>query len=166
MEIADPIACRTVFNREVRSIAGGPHRIPGVLGFRWTVTLVRYPTLQVEVRGGSGVLFQVEVTCTNYDYEPPAVRYLRDNGDPISWRTMSGLGRFYLHAESARRGWFQDIVALSDTQGFVCVGGHEGYHEAHPAENWFEIRLTLGRLFSIIETAILAVDFVKAKRSL
>ena len=166
MEIADPTATRTVFDRQVQSVTGGPYQIPGVPGFRWKVSRVRYPTLVAQVKGGPGVLFQVLVDCTNYDYDPPAVRYLRDNGDPISWRVMSGLGRFYLHTDSARRGLFQDIVSLSDAEGFVCVGGHRGYHEAHPAENWFDSRLTLGRLFSIIETSILAVDFTKAKRSL
>ena len=164
--IADSTATRAVFDQQVRSVAAGPYRIPGALGFRWKVARVRYPSLLAQVKGGPGVLFQVEVDCTDYDYEPPAVRYLRDNGDPISWGLMSGIGRFYTHTDSARKGWFQDIIALSETEGFVCVAGHRGYHEAHPAENWFENRLTAGRLFSVIETSIRAVDFAKAKKAL
>lgn len=166
MEIADPVATRTVFDRQVGSVSGGPYLIPGVQGFRWRVAEVRYPIFIAEVRGGPGTLFQLEIDCTGYDYEPPAVRYLRDNGDPIPWSLMSGLGRFYLHTDSMRKGMFQDIVSLSETKGFVCVGGHLGYHEAHPMENWFEVRLTLGRLFSIVETSIRAVDFGKARRTL
>lgn len=163
MEIADPAAVRAIFRRQVEACRGGPHKIPGVEGFRWKVVRATYPSVIAEVRGGPGIPFQVYVDCTNYDYDPPAVRYLRDNGDPIPWNLMSGLGRFYTHIDSARRGWLQDIVSLGESQGFVCIGGHRGYHEAHPAENWFDVRLTLGRLFYVIQNTILAVDFRRAR---
>jgi hypothetical protein len=37
-----------------------------------------------------------------------------------------------------------------------------GYHEAHGEDNWRAIRRSTGRLYFVIENAVLAIDLTRA----
>ena len=161
--ILNPSAAKLVFQREAHACGTAYHSVGGEPRIRWRVTEAIFPIIRAEVRGPRGPVFWVRVDCTNYDYDPPSVRFEDWEGNLLHWDRMAQLGRHYMHRKGPEPpGGWQDIVSTGPDAGFICVPGNMGYHEAHGEDNWRAIRRSTGRLYFVIENAVLAIDLTRA----
>jgi hypothetical protein len=158
--ILDPSVARRVFEQAAAPILEGLHEIPGTPPLFWRVTDHSFPILRVSVIVGASVRLVLVLDCQNYDYDPPSCWFEYPDGKRAPWPRIRDLAALYTGVVRGElRDNVNDIIAFNGGEGLICRRGQAGFHEAHPNENWRELRKeNAGRLPFIIDAAVRVLD--------
>jgi hypothetical protein len=158
--VLEPSVARRVFEQAAASILAGVHEIPGTTPLFWKVTGHSFPNLRVSIIVGGHVRLILVLDCQNYDYDPPSCWFELPDGKRAPWPQIRNLAALYTGVVRGElRDNVNDIIAFNGGEGLICRRGQAGFHEAHPNENWRDVRKdTAGRLPFIIDAALRVLD--------
>lgn len=161
VQVVDPAVSRAKFNRDLDSFKqfSAEHRARG-----WFLVEAEFPTVTVLLTSPKmrpvTVVFAVRFDYTNYDFDPPSVRFV----DALSGRVLTAhelpnrLPQAVPIPQLPYAFQSQELLQAygQDKEPFLCISGVREYHEhpGHTGDSWFLHRVgregDLSRLLHVI----------------